>query len=126
MLQRLRDHAHRLKRETMALYYAARDPATPWYAKAVVAFAVGYALSPIDPVPDFIPVLGLLDELILLPLALALAVRLTPAPVMERARRRAQEAASGTRPRSRTAAAFIVLTWLGLVMLGAWVVVRVR
>lgn len=124
-MQRLRDQARRLKRETMALYFAARDPATPWYAKAFLLFAVGYALSPIDPIPDFIPVLGLLDELILLPLALALALKLVPAPVMQAARARADAEMASERPRSYTAATIIVLLWLSAIVLTAWVVRRV-
>lgn len=120
MLQSLRDRAAALKRDTVALYFAARDPATPWYAKALVLFAVGYALSPIDPIPDFIPVLGLLDELVLLPLALALAVRLTPTPVMAAAKERAQ--AQATAPRSYTAAAVIVTLWVTAIGLTVWVV----
>lgn len=123
-MQRLRDHARRVKRETMALYFAARDPATPWYAKAFLMFAVAYALSPIDPIPDFIPVLGLIDELILLPLALALALKLVPAPVMQTARARADAEMSGARPRSYTAAVVIVLIWLSAIMLTTWVVYR--
>jgi len=125
LLQRLRDQARRLKRETMALYFAARDPATPWYAKAFLMFAVGYALSPIDPIPDFIPVLGLLDELILLPLAFALALKLVPAPVMQAARTRADAQMAGTQPRSYTAAAIIVLLWASVVVLAVWMAHRV-
>lgn len=124
LLQKLRGHAQRLKRETMALYFAARDPATPWYAKAFVAFVVAYALSPIDPIPDFIPMLGLLDEIILLPFALAFAIRLIPAPVMAAARLRASEEMSGQRPRSYTAAAVIVAIWIAAIVLISWVVYR--
>ncbi|HEY9396994.1 MAG TPA: YkvA family protein [Burkholderiales bacterium] len=124
MLQKLRDHAQRLKRETMALYFAARDPATPWYAKAFVAFVVAYALSPIDPIPDFIPVLGFVDEIILLPFALAFAIRLIPPSVMEAARIRASEEISGQRPRSYTAAVVIVMLWITAIVLTSWVVYR--
>jgi Uncharacterized conserved protein len=124
LLQKLRDHAQRLKRETMALYFAARDPATPWYAKAFVAFVVAYALSPIDPIPDFIPVLGFVDEIILLPFALAFAIRLIPPSVMEAARIRASEEISGQRPRSYTAAVVIVMLWITAIVLTSWVVYR--
>lgn len=112
----------RLRRDIMALYYAARDPATPWYAKAVVACIVAYALSPIDLIPDFIPVLGWLDELILLPLALALAIRLIPPPVMAAARARAAVESSSPRPRSLLGAAFIVALWLAALALTIWMI----
>lgn len=117
-MQWLRDNARRLKRETVALYFAARDPATPWHAKAFVGLTVAYALSPIDLVPDFIPILGYLDEIVLLPLALAFAIRLLPAPVMRIARERAAQEAS--RPISRAGAAIIVTIWLAAIGLSAW------
>ena len=107
---RLADWAHALKRESLALYYAARDPRTPWYAKVLAGAVVAYALSPIDLIPDFIPVLGYLDELLLLPLGIWLALRLVPAPVLADARRRAE--ATLERPTSRTAAIVIVAIWI--------------
>ena len=75
-LSHLKARARRLKHETVALYLAARHPATPWYAKLVVAIVVAYAFSPIDLIPDFIPVLGLLDDLLLVPAGVWLALRL--------------------------------------------------
>jgi uncharacterized membrane protein YkvA (DUF1232 family) len=117
-MQWLRDNARRLKRETVALYFAARDPATPWHAKAFVGLIVAYALSPIDLIPDFIPILGYLDEIVLLPLALAFAIRLIPAPVMRAARERAAQEES--RPISRVGAAVIVTIWLAAIGLSAW------
>ena len=86
---RLRDWARRLKGETLALYLAARDRRTPWYARLLVAGIVAYALSPIDLIPDFIPVLGYLDDVLLIPLGIAIALRLIPAEVMAEARERA-------------------------------------
>jgi uncharacterized membrane protein YkvA (DUF1232 family) len=74
MLKRLKDWARAVKRDVHGLWLAARDPRTPWYAKAVALGIAAYALSPIDLIPDFIPVLGYLDEVILLPLAIMLAV----------------------------------------------------
>lgn len=117
--QGLAQRAKALKAETLALYLAARHPDTPWAARMLVAFAVGYALSPIDLIPDFIPVLGYLDELILLPMVLWLAVRMIPAPVMADCRSRAVELAE--RPVSRFAGIMIFMIWaiLGLA-LGAW------
>ena len=120
---RLAEWARALKRESLALYYAARDSRTPWYAKLLAGAIVAYALSPIDLIPDFIPVLGLLDELLLLPGAIWLALRLVPDPVLEEARRRAD--ATLERPTSRTAALVIVLVWIACaVALGAWLVPR--
>ena len=80
MLERLKSEARRLKSEVLVLYFAARHPGTPWYAKLLVVLVVAYVFSPIDLVPDFIPVLGILDDLILVPLGIALALRLIPAP----------------------------------------------
>jgi chromate transporter len=97
----LKDRARALKRETYALYLAVRDPRTPWYARAVAAAVVAYALSPLDLIPDFIPVIGYLDDLILVPLGIALALRLIPEPVMRECRERA--AASDGLPWSRRA-----------------------
>jgi uncharacterized membrane protein YkvA (DUF1232 family) len=86
MLARLRTWAAAIKRETLVVWFACRDPRTPWYAKGLAILVVAYALSPIDLIPDFIPVLGLLDELLLLPAALWLVLRLVPAPVLADAR----------------------------------------
>ena len=122
-MQKLRDWARRLKTETLALYLAVRDPRTPWYARLVVAGIVAYALSPIDLIPDFVPVLGLLDEVILLPLGIALALRMIPADVMADARGRAQAELASEAPHSRAAAIVIVAIWLAALALAgavAW------
>lgn len=119
----LKRRAQNLRAEAFALYLAARDPRTPWYARLLVAGIVAYALSPIDLIPDFIPVLGYLDDLILIPAAIALAVRLVPDSVLAECRARAREEARNGRPVSRTAAAVVVLVWAALIALGvAWVV----
>ena len=97
MLQRWRGWARRVKRETYALALAYRDPRTPWYARAVAAIVVAYAFSPLDLIPDVIPVLGYLDDLILVPLGILLAVRLIPAP-RPRRRARARRTPPGQRP----------------------------
>lgn len=78
LLAELKERARHLKAETFALYLAARDPRTPWYAKLIVADIVAYAFSPIDLIPDFVPVLGYLDDLILVPMGIALAIKLIP------------------------------------------------
>lgn len=122
MLARLKSQARRLKAETFALYLASRHPATPWYAKLLVAFIVAYAFSPIDLIPDFVPVLGYLDDLVLIPLGILLAVRLVPPPVLAECRAEAEEMAANGRPVSRTAGFAIVGIWVALVMLGLlWV-----
>jgi uncharacterized membrane protein YkvA (DUF1232 family) len=108
--------------EVHALYLAARDPRTPWLARAVAVGVAAYAFSPIDLIPDFIPVLGYVDDLILVPLGVLLALRLIPAPVMADCRQRAREAQA--RPVNWLAAAVIVLVWLGLAALGVFWLAR--
>lgn len=117
-LTRLKQRAQQLRAETYALYLAARDSRTPWYARLLVAGIVAYALSPIDLIPDFIPVLGYLDDLLLIPLGLALAIRLVPPAVLVECRARAQTLLQSRSPVSRVAGAVIVLIWLGLAALG--------
>src|SRR5262252_9225993 len=117
-LAALKARARALKSEVVALVLAARHPRTPWYAKAFLVAIVAYALSPIDLIPDFIPVLGLVDEIILLPFAIVLAVKMVPAEVMEECRARALQSPPGS-VIGRIGAAFIVLLWLALVVLAA-------
>ncbi len=112
-----------LRLEVRALALAARHPLTPWYAKLLVAGVVAYALSPIDLIPDFIPVLGLLDDLVLVPLGVWLATRLIPRDVLAECRARAREATQHGRSASRAAAAVIIGIWLlaaALCALWAW------
>jgi uncharacterized membrane protein YkvA (DUF1232 family) len=117
--------AGRLKSETYALYLAYSDPRVPWYAKLFAALVVGYAFSPIDLIPDAIPVLGYLDDLVVVPLGVALAVRMIPEDVLSENRRTAREMVErGQRPVSRAAAAVIVVLWLALAVLAALVVMR--
>ena len=106
-----------LKRESLVVYYAARDPRLPWHVRLLALAIAAYALSPIDLIPDFIPVLGYLDDLVLVPLGVALVVKLTPGDVLADARERAAHAAQ--RPVSRVAAVVIVLVWIAAIML-AW------
>jgi uncharacterized membrane protein YkvA (DUF1232 family) len=117
LINKLRERARHLKRETYALYLAYHDPRVPWYAKAVCACTVGYALSPIDLIPDFIPVLGYLDDLVIVPAGLALAIMLIPNDVMCECRSKAEERMSQKGPRNYTAAAIIVAIWLVLIFL---------
>ena len=116
-LAELKQRAHHLKAETFALYLAARDPGTPWYAKLLVAGIVAYAFSPIDLIPDFVPVLGYLDDLILIPMGIALAIKLIPHSVLAECRARANETIQNGRPVSRVAGAVIVVIWLVLAAL---------
>ncbi|MDF1764164.1 MAG: YkvA family protein [Oleibacter sp.] len=119
MLINLKKAAKRIKEDAITVYFAARDPRTPIIVR-LLAFAIAaYAISPIDLIPDFIPVLGILDDIILLPLGIMLVVRLTPKEVLVDCRIKAQELAA--KPTSRTAAAIIVLIWIfSAVTLGYW------
>ena len=114
--ERLRRWARAARRDALAVYLAARDPRVPWYAKALAAATAAYAFSPIDLIPDFIPVLGHLDDLVLLPLAVALVVRLIPPEVMADLRAEAERRMSAGRPRSLIAAAAVVVLWCALVL----------
>lgn len=111
-LKGLEERAKALKREVFVLWVAYRDPRTPWYAKALAIAVVAYAFSPIDLIPDFIPVLGLLDDLLLVPLGIALVLRLIPAPVIADSRARAEALRTEGKPRNWLAAGAIVLVWL--------------
>ena len=115
----------RLKAETYALYFAYRDPRVPWYARVFAALVVSYAFSPIDLIPDFIPILGYLDDLILVPAGIAIALRMIPPQVMEEARDQAREMMAAGKPVNRYAALAIISIWLALATLAVAVVVRV-
>jgi uncharacterized membrane protein YkvA (DUF1232 family) len=121
LLTGLRRRARLLKRDTYALYLAARDPRTPWYAKVLAAVVVAYALSPLDLIPDFIPVLGYLDDLLIVPAGIAVVLRMLPAEVLADCREQARLRAD--RPMSRVGAAFVVVVWL---VVAAWLVLIVR
>jgi uncharacterized membrane protein YkvA (DUF1232 family) len=114
----LKDWARTLKNDVVALYIAGRDPRVPWYVKAAAMAIAAYALSPIDLIPDFIPVLGYLDEVILLPIAIALVVRMIPDPLMAEFREEAQRRSE--RPTSRAAAAVIIALWIAAIALTLW------
>ena len=121
---RLRQWSRTIKRDVVALYLAARDPRVPWYAKAVAACVAAYALSPIDLIPDFVPVLGYLDDVILVPLGIALAIRLIPTAGLEEHRQTAT-ARVDARPTSRIGAAIIITIWITLAaFMIAWVARR--
>jgi len=119
MVESWKIRARRLKGEIYALYLAYRDPRVPWYAKVFAALVVGYAFSPIDLIPDAIPVLGYLDDLLLVPLGIGLALKMIPAEVMDECRERARMAMEEGLPTNRVAAVVIVAVWLlGVIMVG--------
>ncbi|MGZ5862960.1 MAG: YkvA family protein [Methyloceanibacter sp.] len=118
MLHRLRSWAAEMGRDVLAVWIAARDPRVPWYAKVVAATVAAYALSPIDLIPDFIPVLGYLDDLVLVPLGILLVVQLIPAGLMQEFR--AEAARRMEQPRSRIGAVVIALIWVGAAALILW------
>lgn len=117
MWERVRNWANHLKAETYALYIAYRDPRVPWYAKALAAFVVAHTFSPIDLIPDFIPVLGYLDDLIITPLGLALAIRMIPPEVMTEAREQAKTRMEQGKIVSRAGMFIVITIWLlGLIL----------
>jgi uncharacterized membrane protein YkvA (DUF1232 family) len=119
-VQRLKARARLLRRDTYAVYLACRDPRTPWYAKTLAAAVAAYAFSPIDLIPDFIPVLGYLDDLIIVPAGIALAIKLIPAPVMAEARERARLESS--EKSSRTAALIVIAIWITVAFVAGYLV----
>ena len=123
LLERVKQWARNLKRDVIALWIAARDKRTPLAAKLVAAMVATYALSPIDLIPDFVPVLGYLDDLLIVPLGILMAVKLIPPALMAEFR---PEAAGREKPVSRAGLVFMILVWLaGLGLLGWWIYQRV-
>lgn len=123
VIERLKDWANAVKRDLIALWLAARDPRVAWYAKAVAGAVAAYALSPIDLIPDFIPVLGYVDDLLIVPAGIWLAVRMIPPELFAELR---QEAEKRDRPRSVAAAAVIITLWLTSIAATAWLLLRPR
>ena len=115
---RLKAFTRRIKTDVHAAWLAARDPRTPWYARALGLLLTAYALSPIDLIPDFIPVLGLLDDIILIPAGIWLFVKMLPAGRFEE--HRAAAAAAAERPRSRWGIVIVALIWVCLALLAAY------
>ena len=124
IVERWKSRVRQLKIETYTLYLAYRDPRVPWYAKVFAACVVGYAFSPIDLIPEFIPVLGYLDDLILVPLGIALALKMMPEAVLEECRRQAETSLSRDKPRNWVAGGVIVAIWLLAIALITVTVVR--
>lgn len=111
-LQKLKQQAKRLKIELDALYLACRDPRVPWYARVLAICVVGYAFSPIDLIPDFIPILGYLDDLIIVPLGIVLVVKMIPLAVMVECRVKAQSATPSNKPKNWIAAGIFLIVWI--------------
>ena len=118
VIERLKEWARSIKRDVIALWLAARDPRVPWYAKAVAASVAAYALSPIDLIPDFVPILGYLDDLLILPFGILVAVKLIPEPIMADLRLKVLEQ---RKPSSKAGLVAIVLIWLAAIALTIWV-----
>lgn len=124
LLDEWKARARQLKTEVYALYLAYKDPRTPWYARVFAAIVVGYAFSPIDLIPDPIPVLGYLDDLVLIPLGVFLALKMIPSEVMSDNRRKASEVIAQGKPVNKYAAAVIIIIWIGLAVLAAIIIYR--
>ena len=119
-----RERARDLGNEVLALYLACKDPRVPWIAKVLAACVVAYALSPIDLIPDPIPILGQLDDLVLVPLGVLAVRRLIPPDVLAECRERVRVELAGGRPASRSAAVVIVAVWVALAVLLIWMSLR--
>lgn len=119
---RLREWARALKRDVYAVWLAAWDRRVPWYAKAVAGLVAAYALSPIDLIPDFIPFIGYLDDLIIVPAGIWLVVKLIPPAIT--AEHRATATAAAARPKSWVAAAIFVTIWIALAAVSGWLAYR--
>lgn len=115
-IQILKEKAKEIKRELAALYCAYRHPGVPWYAKAFMALVIGYALSPIDLIPDFIPVLGYLDDLILIPAGITVALRMIPKGIIEECRAQAADMDKSSMGKSWIAAGVILVVWIVLII----------
>jgi uncharacterized membrane protein YkvA (DUF1232 family) len=122
-IRRLESWARKLKVEVYALYLAYRDPRVSWYARVFAAIVVGYAISPVDLIPDVVPVLGYLDDLILVPLGVALATKMIPPQVLAECREKARD--TEDRPVNKVAAVVIVIVWIALAALAVRLVARV-
>jgi uncharacterized membrane protein YkvA (DUF1232 family) len=123
-IERWKHRVKLLKAETYALYLAYRDPRVPWYSKAFAALVVGYAFSPIDLIPDFIPILGYLDDLILVPIGITIALKMIPDEIMEECRVNAREALKDGRPTNWAAAIVIIGIWILLAAMLILLIVR--
>jgi uncharacterized membrane protein YkvA (DUF1232 family) len=120
-----KESARTLKKETVALTLACRHPRVPWYAKVLALIIVGYALSPIDLIPDFIPVLGYLDDIILIPVGIMIVIRMIPADVLAECRQKAEAIVGQATRAGKVAAAVIVTIWVVTAVIAVWLIVRI-
>jgi len=123
-IERWKQRARQLKIETYAIYLAYKDPRVPWYAKLFIAFVVAHTFSPIDLIPDFIPILGYLDDLVVTPLGTALALKMIPQDVLAECRAEAQATIGQDKPTNRVAAVAIIAIWLLVAALAITIVLR--
>jgi len=124
-LEAWKSRARQLTAHTYTLYLAYRHPRTPWYAKVFAALVVGYVFSPIDPIPDFIPVVGLLDEMVVVPLGVFITMKMIPSEVFAECREKARKMTEGEKPVSRVGAFVVVAVWLMCVALAVFLALRV-
>ena len=124
VIERWKDRVKLLRTETYAIYLAYKDPRVPWYSKVFIALIIGYAFSPIDLIPDFIPVLGYLDDLILVPIGIVIALKMIPDEVMQECKLKASEKFRGEKPTNWVAAIIIISVWLLLAAIFVILVVR--
>ena len=122
MIEHWKEWTRTIRRDAHALYLAARDPRVPWYAKGLAVAVAGYAASPIDLIPDFIPVVGYLDDLIIVPLGIALVIKLIPPEIL--AEHRELASAAQDRPVSWLAATIFVVLWIAVIAFCAWLAYR--
>lgn len=111
-LEKVKNKAREIKQNVFVLFLAYKDPRVPWYAKLFAALVVAYAFSPIDLIPDFIPVLGYLDDIIIVPLGITLALKMIPQPVIEESRARAEEIRKQGKPKNWVTGALFILIWI--------------
>ena len=121
LLEKLKARARALQMEAHVLYIASRDPRTPWYAKALIVFVLAYALSPIDLIPDFIPVVGYLDDLVIVPIGIALALKMIPPNVINNARQTAAQNQIPIPTLGKIGMIAIILIWI---LVAAWIIWR--
>lgn len=125
MIAELQKRARALKRDAYALYIAARDPRVPWYAKIFLGLVLAHTFSPIDLIPDFVPILGYLDDLVITPLGIVIALKMIPLEVMSEARQQSEELLRQGKPISRVGALMVIALWLIIIMAIAWSIVQV-
>ena len=120
-----KEKAKRLKLEIHAVYFAMKDPRTPWYGRVLAAVIVSYALSPIDLIPDVIPILGLLDDLVFLPLGIILLLKIIPSEVLLECRAKADAAAVIKKPKEWIAISLIIAVWVGIIIVTGWYLIKI-